>query len=150
MRMSNAPSSAPGLRIVLPPGWPRPGGYSQGIRVPAGRELVFVAGQVGWNEQGRFPSFEFVPQFEQALRNCVRIVEAAGGAATDIVRLTIFCLDRDAYMARLAEVGAAYRRVMGDHYPAMSLVQVAALVEAGAQLEIEATAAVPAGREPVA
>ena len=147
--MSNAPSAQQALQIVLPAGWPRPRGYSQAIRVPAGRELVFVAGQVGWDEQARFAAQDFVPQFEQALRNCVRVVEAAGGAASDVVRLTLYCRDRREYAERLAEVGAAYRRVMGAHYPAMSLVEVAALLEPAARVEIEATAAVPA-REPPA
>jgi enamine deaminase RidA (YjgF/YER057c/UK114 family) len=148
MRMSNAPTAPRSLQVVLPEGWPRPRGYSQAIRVPAGRELVFVAGQVGWDEQERFAAQEFVPQFEQALRNCVRVIEAAGGGATDVVRLTFYCRDRREYAEHLAEVGAAYRRVMGGHYPAMSLVQVAALLEAAARIEIEATAAVPAGQEP--
>lgn len=141
--MAVEPEQAP--RVVLPPGWPRPSGFSQALRVPAGRELVFVAGQVGWDVHGRFSSRDFLPQFEQALRNCVAVVEAAGGQASDIVRLTMFCTDRQDYLGRLAEVGAAYRRVMGRHYPAMSLVQVAALVEQDARIEIEATAAVPAG-----
>jgi len=140
-----APGPSP-LQVVLPAGWPRPRGYSQAIRVPAGRELVFVSGQVGWDEQGHFASREFVPQFEQALRNCAAVVAAAGGGAADIVRLTIFCRDRRAYLERQREVGEAYRRVMGAHYPAMALVEVAALVEDAAQIEIEATAAVPAGR----
>lgn len=142
--MLSQPQDAP--RVVLPAGWPRPSGYSQALRVPAGRDLVFVAGQVGWDARGRFASPEFVPQFEQALRNCVAIVEAAGGRVADIVRLTMFCTDRQDYLGRLPEVGEAYRRVMGRHYPAMSLVQVAALVEPGARIEIEATAAVPPGQ----
>jgi len=146
MRMTTSPPGPPAPRAVLPAGWPRPSGYSQAICVPEGRDFVFVAGQVGWDQGGRFASKDFVLQFEQALRNCVSIVEAAGGRAADIVRLTVFCIDCSAYRARLAEVGAAYRRVMGAHYPAMSLVQVAALVEESAQVEIEATAAVPAAR----
>lgn len=142
--MKPAPIAATGLRVVLPEGWPRPSGYSQGLRVPAGRELVFVAGQVGWDASGRLVAPEFVPQFEQALRNCVAVVQAAGGRAEDIVRLTLFCADRREYLARLDDVGAAYRRVMGRHFPAMSLVEVAALLEEGARVEVEATAAVPA------
>ena len=135
------------LQIVLPAGWKRPRGYSQGIRVPAGRALVFVAGQVGWDEQERFTAQGFAAQFEQALLNCVRIVEASGGSAADIVRLTFFCRDCDEYREQLEAVGAAYRRVMGMHFPAMSLVQVAALLEPEARVEIEATAAVAAARE---
>ena len=140
-------ATSPSLQIVLPSGWPRPRGYSQGIRVPAGRELVFVAGQVGWDEQERFSAPGFSAQFEQALRNCVRVVEASGGGAADIVRLTFFCRDCREYREQLADVGAAYRRVMGSHFPVMSLVQVAALLEPEARVEIEATAAVPTARE---
>ena len=132
------------LQLVLPPGWKRPSGYSNGVRVPAGRDLLFVAGQIGWDEGGRLVDAGFAPQFERALRNCVTVVEAAGGRAADIVRLTLYCADRRDYLGHLAEVGAAYRRVMGDHYPSMSLVQVAALLEEGARVEIEATAALPA------
>jgi enamine deaminase RidA (YjgF/YER057c/UK114 family) len=113
------------------------------MRVPPGRDLVFVAGQVGWDVSERIVSEAFPAQFEQALANCVTIVEAAGGAVRDIVRLTMYCTDRNTYLSDTRQVGEAYRRVMGDHYPAMSLVEVAALVEAGALIEIEATAAVP-------
>jgi enamine deaminase RidA (YjgF/YER057c/UK114 family) len=147
MRMSDVHPGPSPLQVILPAGWPRPRGYSQAIRVPAGRELVFVSGQVGWDERGRFGSAEFVPQFEQALRNCAAVVAAAGGSAADIVRLTMFCRDRRAYLDRQREVGEAYRRVMGGHYPAMALLEVSALMEEGAQVEIEATAAVPAGRK---
>ena len=145
--MSDADPEPSPLQVVLPEGWPRPRGYSQAIRVPAGRELLFVSGQVGWDERGRFGSADFVPQFEQALRNCAAVVVAAGGSAADIVRLTMFCRDRRAYLDRQREVGEAYRRVMGGHYPAMALMEVSALMEDGAQVEIEATAAVPAGRK---
>jgi len=138
------PASARALQVVLPRGWSRPSGYSNGLRVPAGRDLLFVAGQVGWDETGRLVEGGFAGQFERALRNCVTVVEAAGGAAADIVRLTLFCSDRREYLAHLGEVGQAYRRVMGSHYPAMSLVEVAALLEDGARVEIEATAALPA------
>ena len=106
-----------------------------------------MSGQVGWDERGHFGSADFVPQFEQALRNCAAVVAAAGGCAADIVRLTMFCRDRRAYLDRQREVGEAYRRVMGGHYPAMALLEVSALMEDGAQVEIEATAAVPAGRK---
>jgi enamine deaminase RidA (YjgF/YER057c/UK114 family) len=147
MRMSDADPEPSPLQVVLPEGWPRPRGYSQAIRVPPGRELLFVSGQVGWDERGRFGSADFVPQFEQALRNCAAVVVAAGGSAADIVRLTMFCRDRRAYLDRQREVGEAYRRVMGGHYPAMALMEVSALMEDGAQVEIEATAAVPAGRK---
>jgi enamine deaminase RidA (YjgF/YER057c/UK114 family) len=144
MRMeTDATGPLGSLEIVLPAGWARPSGYAQAVRVPGGRELVFLAGPVGWDENEQLVSAEFPAQFERALANCVAIVEAAGGGARDIVRLTMYCSDRETYLRSRREVGEAYRRVMGAHYPAMSLVEVAALMEAGALIEIEATAAVP-------
>jgi enamine deaminase RidA (YjgF/YER057c/UK114 family) len=144
MRMADDALDLPGPpEVVLPAGWRRPKGYAQAMRAPAGRDLVFVAGQVGWDEDERLVSEDFPAQFERALANCVSIVEAAGGAARDIVRLTMYCTDRNTYLGNRRLVGEAYRRVMGHHYPAMSLLEVAALVEPGAQIEIEATAAVP-------
>lgn len=135
------PSDPASLETVLPAGWTRPKGYAQAVRVPPGRSLLFVAGQVGWDTDEQIVSTDFTAQFEQALRNCVTIVEAAGGAPADIVRLTMYCADRTVYAERQREVGDAYRRVMGRHFPAMSLVEVAALLEEGALIEIEATAA---------
>ena len=132
------------LERVQPEGWPRPRGYSNGYRVPAGHDLVVTAGQIGWDAQERFPDDAFVPQFEQALRNVVAVVEAAGGRAEHLVRLTMFCVDVEEYLGDLEAVGAAYRAVLGKHYPCMSLVQVSRLVEPKARVEIEATAAVPA------
>jgi enamine deaminase RidA (YjgF/YER057c/UK114 family) len=139
-RRTESPASP---QVVLPDGWPRPRGYAQALRVPAGRELVFVAGQIGWDETERLVSGDFPVQFERALQNCVTVVRAAGGDARDIVRFTMYCTDRNAYLMNRRLVGEAYRRVMGEHYPAMSLVEVSALIEAGALIEIEATAAVP-------
>jgi len=139
-------NEAGALRVIAavdPAEWPRPKGYSNGMRVPAGFDLLFVAGQIGWNAEAEFETDVFGAQFEQALANCVTVVEAAGGAAHHIVRLTIFCADKDAYLADLTAIGAAYRRVMGRHYPAMSLVEVARLLEPRALVEIEATAALP-------
>lgn len=135
------------LQVVLPEGWKRPSGYSNGLRVPAGRDLLFVSGQVAWDEAGQLIDTGFAGQFERALRNCVTVVEAAGGRAADIVRLTMFCSDRRDYLIHLAEVGLAYRRVMGGHFPSMSLVEVAALLEDGARIEIEATAALSAASD---
>lgn len=129
------------LELLLPAGWRRPSGYSNGIRVPAGRDLVFVSGQIGWDESGRIVSDGFPEQFERALANCVAVVLAGGGAVKDIVRLTMYCTDRNTYLMNRRQVGEAYRRVMGAHFPAMSLLEVAALAEARAQIEIEATAA---------
>lgn len=139
LRMND--SEALPLAQVQPASWPRPKGYANGWRVPAGRDLLFLAGQIAWNAEERIVSDDFVDQFEQALGNCVAVVEAAGGTAADIVRLTMFCIDTQVYADRIKEVGSAYRRVMGRHYPAMSLLRVAGLLEEGAQIEIEATAA---------
>ena len=109
--------------------------------MPAGRDLVFVAGMVGWDASERIVAPDFGAQFEQALKNVVAVVERAGGTAGDVVRMTIFVTDLEAYRSRLPEVGDAWRRVMGRTYPAMSLLQVRGLLEEGALVEIEATAA---------
>ena len=130
------------IETLLPEGWPRPKGYAAGIRVPAGRDLVFVAGMVGWDRSERIVSADFVAQFEQALRNVLAVVETAGGSAQDVVRMTVFVTDRGAYRSRLPEIGQAWKRVMGRSFPAMALLQVAGLLEEGALVEIEATAAI--------
>ena len=126
---------------VLPEGWPRPKGYANGWRVPAGRDLLLLAGQIGWDEHEKLVDGGFAAQFRQALANVRRIVEAAGGGVEDVFRLTIFVADRRAYLQDLAAVGEAYREVFGRHYPCMSLLEVAALLAPGAEVEIEATAA---------
>ena len=128
---------------LQPPGWPRPRGYSNGVRVPAGHDLVFAAGMVGWDADERIVPGGFVPQFEQALRNVLAVVAEAGGGAEHVVRCTVFVTDKGAYLAAQREIGAAWREVMGRNYPAMALVEIAGLVEDGALVEIEATAAVP-------
>lgn len=128
-------------RIVQPPGWPRPKGYANGI-VAEGRTL-FIAGQIGWNEKEQFESDDFVAQVEQALKNIVSVLHAAGGKPEHIARLTWYVTDKKEYLSRLADVGAAYRRTLGAVFPTMSLVQVAALVEDRAKVEIEATAVIP-------
>ncbi len=131
-------------RIIHPEGWAPARGYANGVLAEDG--TLFVGGQVGWTADQVFETDDFVGQMEQALRNILAIVEAAGGGADDLVRLTWFVVDKGEYMARQREVGAAYRRVLGRHFPAMSLVVVAGLVEDGALLEIEATAKLrPAG-----
>lgn len=135
---------AQAVRAIQPEGWPRPSGYANGILVPAGRDLLFVAGQIGWDEQGRVVSDDFVAQFAQALGNCVAVVRAAGGGPEDIVRLTIYVTDKSSYLDRLRDVGQAWKTVMGRHFPAMALVEVAGLIEQGARVEIEATAALAA------
>jgi enamine deaminase RidA (YjgF/YER057c/UK114 family) len=130
------------MQILQPPGWARPKGYSNGIAVKGGK-TVYIAGQVGWDAQERFAEKTFGGQFRQALANIVAVLAEAGGRPEHLVRLTWFVLDRDEYTGSLKEVGAAYREIVGKHYPAMSVVQVAGLVETGARLEIEATAVVP-------
>lgn len=128
-------------RIIQPNGWKRPRGYSNGIA--ARGEQIFVAGQVGWNEREEIVSADFVEQTAQALRNVVAVLHAAGASAGDLVRMTWFVTDKHEYAARAKEIGAAYRAIVGDVYPAMTLVQVADLLEDGAKVEIEATAIVP-------
>jgi enamine deaminase RidA (YjgF/YER057c/UK114 family) len=129
--------------IIDPPGLPPPRGYANGVLLGPGR-MLFVAGQIAWDQDGQLVGGEdFAAQFAQALTNVRRVVEAAGGTVAQIGRLTIYVTDKGRYLAARKDVGVAYRRVMGRHFPAMSLVEVAALLEAGAQVEIEATAVVP-------
>jgi enamine deaminase RidA (YjgF/YER057c/UK114 family) len=132
-----------GPRILQPPGWAPPRGYSNGIL--AGGRQIFVAGQVGWDAQGRFASTSLAAQVRQALQNVCAVLEAGGARAEHVVRLTWFITSRTEYYAELKEIGAAYRAVIGRHYPAMSVVQVVALMEAQAKVEIEATALLPDG-----
>ena len=129
------------MKVLLPAGWPRPKGYANGI-VAEGK-LLFIAGQIGWNEKEQFESDDFVAQVEQALKNIVAVLHAAGGKPEHIARLTWYVTDKKEYLSRLADVGAAYRRTLGAVFPTMSLVQVVALVENRAKVEIEATAVLP-------
>ena len=130
-----------GFEILQPEGWPRPKGYSNGIAA-LGRQ-IFIAGQVGWDSAGRFASPNLAGQVKQALENIIAVLAAAQGKPEHIVRLTWYVTSRDEYYAELAEIGAAYRAVMGKHFPVMSVVQVVALMEKEAKVEIEATAVVP-------
>lgn len=130
-------------RIVNPGELGAPRGFSHGVLVPAGSRLLFVAGQVGSDATGSVIPGDFVAQFERALGNVLAVVEAAGGTATDVVRLTFYVTDCGEYLAHLEAVGVAYRRRMGRHFPAMTLVEVSRLVEPGACVELEATAALP-------
>lgn len=123
---------------VHPEGWKPTKGYSSGM-IAEGRTL-HVAGQIGWNAEQRFERHDFTGQAAQALRNVLAVVEAAGGTATDIVRLTWYVTDKRDYLSKQREVGEAYRAVMGRHFPAMTLVAVSGLVEDEALVEIEATA----------
>ena len=128
------------VRRLQPPGWPEPRGYANGIE--ASGRLVFVGGQIGWDETGAFPRADLAGQVGQTLRNIVAVLAEADAGPEHVVRMTWFITDRDAYLAGLKEIGAAYREVMGRHFPAMAVVQVTALVEAEAKVEIEATAVV--------
>ena len=127
--------------FLQPPGWATPKGYSNGV-VASGRQ-VYLAGQIGWNESQQLVSSAFAGQFRQALQNIVTLLAQAGGRPEHLVRLTWFVTDLDEYRAEVKDIGAAYRDVIGRHYPPMSVVQVAGLVEHGAKVEIEATAVVP-------
>ena len=129
------------MKIIQPPGWPKPKGYSNGI-VAKGR-LVFVAGQVGWNAQEKFETSDFAGQARQALKNIVAILAEAGAGPEHICRMDWFLADVKEYNASLKELGAAYREVIGKHYPVMTAVQVGGFVETGAKLEIEVTAVLP-------
>ena len=131
-------------RRVQPQGWQRPAGYSNGT---AGEgELLFVAGQIGWNAAMQFESDDFAEQTAQALRNVVAVVRAGGAEPADIVRMTWYVTDKREYIQARAAIGKAYREIVGDCYPAMTLVQVAALLEDRAKVEIEATALIPRSR----
>jgi enamine deaminase RidA (YjgF/YER057c/UK114 family) len=130
------------MHILQPPGWAKPSGFSNGIAVKGGT-AVYIAGQVGWTGSGAWQATDFAGQFRQALRNVLEVLAQPGGRAEHIVRLTWYVIDREEYLASLAAVGAAYRELMGRHYPAMTVVQVSGLVEARARLEIEATAVIP-------
>jgi enamine deaminase RidA (YjgF/YER057c/UK114 family) len=128
-------------QILQPPHWASPRGYSNGI-VAGGRQ-IYVAGQVGWDAHGRFSSPGLAPQVKQALENICSVLAQAGARAEHIVRLTWYITSRTEYLAELEAIGVAYRAVMGRHFPAMSVVQVVALMEAQAKVEIEATAVIP-------
>jgi enamine deaminase RidA (YjgF/YER057c/UK114 family) len=128
-------------RILLPAGWARPRGYAYGL-VATGQH-VFIAGQIGWDGDGRIVSDSFAVQTQQALANVVTVLKEAGGRPEHLVRLTWFITSRDEYEAEAAAVGAAYRSTIGRHFPTMSVVQVVALMESRAKVEIEATAIIP-------
>jgi enamine deaminase RidA (YjgF/YER057c/UK114 family) len=129
-------------QILLPAGWKPPVGYANGIAVPAGR-IVFIAGQVGWDAQQLFYSEELAAQFEQALKNILAILAEAGGAPSHICRMTVYCIDKPAYLAARLELGRIWRRLMGKHYPVMSMIFVADLLDHPAKIELEATAVIP-------
>lgn len=125
-------------QTIQPEGWAAPKGYANGVLAKDG--TLYVGGQIGWDESQTFQAHDFVGQMEQALKNILAVVEAAGGRASDIVRLTWYVTDKRDYLANQAEVGQTYRRVLGRNFPAMTMVVVSALVEDEALVEIEATA----------
>jgi enamine deaminase RidA (YjgF/YER057c/UK114 family) len=129
------------MDILQPPGWPRPRGYSNGVAA-SGRQ-VFVSGMIGWNVQGHFESDDFALQARQALLNVVDVLREAEARPEHIVRMTWYVLDKREYLAASPELGAAYRDIIGKHYPAMTAVEVRALIEDRARVEIEVTAVVP-------
>jgi enamine deaminase RidA (YjgF/YER057c/UK114 family) len=129
------------MKVLQPPGWPRPKGYSNGIS--AHGRMIFTAGIVGWDENESFPSYRLHEQFAQALRNTLAILAEDGAGPEHVVRMTCYVLDRDDYLRSRDEIGAAWREAMGANYPAMALVEVKRLVESAALVEIETTAVVP-------
>ncbi len=131
------------LEAINPESWGEPKGYANGVLAPPGGRLLFVAGQIGWDEKQNIVSDDFALQFAQALSNVVTVVRAAGGSPEHIARLTIYVTDKQLYLADLKGIGASYRELMGRHYPAMALLEVKGLLEPGAMVEIEATAVVP-------
>lgn len=131
------------MRLINPEDLGAPKGYSNGVLAPVDARLLFVAGQIGWNSAQSLVSDSFIDQFRQALRNVVAVVTAAGGRPQDICRMTLFVTDKSDYLADLPRVGEVYREIMGRHFPAMTLVEVRSLLETGARIEIEATAAIP-------
>ena len=129
------------MKTLLPPGWPRPKGYANGIA--ARGRMVFTGGLIGWTGDGVFETDDFAGQAAQALRNIVAVLAEAGARPEHLVRLTWYVTDKAAYLASLRDLGRAYRAIIGPHFPAMALLQVVALVEDRAKVEIEATAVVP-------
>ena len=131
------------MQIIQPAQWAPPVGYANGIAAEPGGRMVFVAGQVGWDEKQKFQSVDIVAQFEQALKNVLAVLAEAGGGAEHICRMTAYCCDKSAYLAGRKQLGAIWRRLMGRHYPAMTLVFVDDLLDQPGKIELEATAVVP-------
>ncbi len=128
-------------QILQPEGWAKPRGYSNGIA--ASGRMVFVGGQIGWNEQCEFETDDFIGQVKQTLKNVVAVIRAAGGEPHHITTMTWYFTDKAEYLANMKGLGEAYREVIGRHFPAMAAVQVVALVEDRAKIEIQAIAVVP-------
>ncbi|HEX3463217.1 MAG TPA: RidA family protein [Candidatus Elarobacter sp.] len=128
------------MTILQPPNWPRPKGYACGVAATG--TTVFVSGQIGWDEHGRFQADEIAGQVRQALRNVVAVLAEAGARPEDVARMTWYVTSKQEYLGAQRAIGEAYRAVMGHHYPAMSVVEVSALLEDDAKVEIEATAVI--------
>jgi enamine deaminase RidA (YjgF/YER057c/UK114 family) len=128
------------MRTLLPPGWPRPKGYANGVEAEG--RLVFVAGQIGWTAEGKFEATTLPAQFAQTLDNILAVLREAGAGPEHVARMTWYITDKRAYLAALAEIGAIWREKMGRNYPAMAVVEVKALIEDAALIEIETTAVV--------
>jgi enamine deaminase RidA (YjgF/YER057c/UK114 family) len=131
------------MEVLLPQGWAPAIGYANGIAVAPGR-IVFIAGQVGWDAEQKFHSTEVAPQFEQALQNVLAVLAEAGGRPEHICRITAFCCDKPAYLAARSQLGPIWKRLMGRHYPCMSMIFVSDLLDSPGKIELEATAVVPA------
>jgi enamine deaminase RidA (YjgF/YER057c/UK114 family) len=129
------------MKVLHPAAWKAPVGYANGVA--ASGTLVFVAGQVGWNAEQVFESEAIVPQFEQALRNVLAVLAEAGGRPEHVCRMTAYCCDKPAYLAARRELGAIWKRLMGRHYPAMSMIFVSDLLDHPGKIELEATAVIP-------
>jgi enamine deaminase RidA (YjgF/YER057c/UK114 family) len=129
------------LEILQPPTWAKPRGYSNGISTQG--KLIFISGQIGWDEQGHFQAKDFLPQTEQALKNILAVLETGGGKPEHLVRMVWYITDKAEYLANMKELGQVYRSLMGSHYPTMTMVQVSALIENEAKVEIEAMAVIP-------
>lgn len=127
------------MKQLLPHGWPRPSGYSNGVEADGSQ--VFVAGMIGWNDAGEFPG-DFAGQLKQTLRNTLAVLAEAGAGPEHVVRMTWYVTDLDAYRQNLGEIGGAYREIMGKNFPAMAVVGVTGLVERDALVEIESTAVI--------
>jgi len=128
-------------KVLQPPGWPPPRGYSNGIAAQG--RMVFVSGMVGWDSEGRFQTDDFIAQTRQALQNVVSVLAEASAEPHHIVRMTWYVVDKKEYLKALKEIGTTYREIMGSHYPAMTAVEVSAFIEDRARVEIEVTAVVP-------
>jgi len=134
------------LKFINPESLGRPRGYANGVLAPPGGAWLFIAGQIAWDEEQRMVSADFVAQFERALGNVLAVVSEAGGTPEQIARLVVYVTDKEEYRARQSEIGASWRRLMGRHFPAMALVEVKALLEDDAKVEIEGIAVLVNGK----